>query len=138
MKLTIKHLAPYLPYGLKGIASFLEDTLFTVDGIVKERIKGFSINVNKVPIGCMFYEFKPILRPLSDLTIEWVQKNIDVDLEAILINCEPENNHLSIEVTDKVLGVSAFSYEEYVLLLKNHFDVFGLIDAGLAIDINTI
>lgn len=83
-------------------------------------------------------DIKPILRPLSSITIDWFHNNIDKDIESFLINCEPEHDHLSIEVVDKVLGTSAFSYDEYRLLFRDHFDIHGLINKGLAIDINTL
>lgn len=138
MELTIEHLSPYLPYelrlwhkGYKG-KNILECDVPT--GIYERPMS--SVSMLSVLKEDSF--LKPILRPISDLNLEWFQNSIDGDLENYLINCEPENKHLSIEVCDKVLGWSALSYEEYALLFRSHFDVFGLIENGLAIDINTL
>lgn len=83
-------------------------------------------------------DFKLLLRPLSSIDLKWFQDNIDPDLEDFRINCEPENNHFSVEVCEKVLGWSAISYEEYQLFLKNHVDIFGLIESGHAIELKEV
>ena len=64
---------------------------------------------------------KPILRPLSDLTEEYSNA------------CNYSHKDFKWEIINKNISVLVWDS-----LLKNHFDVFGLIDAGLAIDINTI
>jgi hypothetical protein len=68
MELTIKELAPYLPYGLQGFASFYEGNIFIVELIGRGWVKGYTKYGNEVPIGCLINDFKPLLRPLSDLT----------------------------------------------------------------------
>ena len=80
---------------------------------------------------------KPILRPLSDLT-----KEIEVDGEkfvpAIELNWSNITTDIlskSINLTNKFNNLFAFDYKK---LLEWHFDVFGLIEKGLAIDINTL
>ena len=131
--LTLEHLSPYLPYGMK-VVSKINNYSYTLLGACKEEILiqddlngWYATNI-----------FKPILRPLSDLTVEFFKENIDDAIVDFLINCEPEHNHFSVEVCDKVIGWTAISYEEYQLFFKNHFDVFGLTEKGLAIDINSI
>ena len=121
-RLTIKELAPYLPYDLKGVDYFqghrlLRDiTLHNVMAIVDGDTK-----------------LKPLLRPLSSINLKWFQDNIDEALEDFRINYEPENNHFSVEVCDKILGWSALSLEEYQLFYRDHIDIHGLIDRGLAL-----
>jgi hypothetical protein len=142
MKLELKHLAAYLPYGLKfdgkrnGWVSF--------DGNIKtlcpEDLNG------------RWEIIKPILRPLSDLT-----KEIEVNGEKFVpnyilnnsfrnyskdlmpykytgynleLNIETENYSQTIDLFDGFLIVQK--------LLEWHFDIYGLIDAGLSIDINTL
>jgi len=125
MKLEIKHLAPYLPYELNGVGEFLKDTILIVEGIKRNRIIGFTKDGNNVPIGCMLNEFIPILRPMGDIKyyLDFLKKyyvNFS-DTEGLLVKrrneCYTRINELD------------FFY-------KNHFDVFGLIEKGLALDIN--
>ena len=59
-------------------------------------------------------QWKPILRPLSDLDL-------------------PEDNEFN---TPENLQGCTFGY--VTGLISEHYDVFGLIEKGLAIDINTI
>lgn len=89
---------------------------------------------------------KPILRPLSDLT-----KRIEIgdgkgftpfDLDEII---KDNSRLLAGTIDDKLLGVQNGKYHPKHLpyhihekMLAMHFDVFGLIDKGLAIDINTL
>ena len=132
MKLELKHLAAYLPYGLTGLS--IEENL----GI--EIIKGFS-TYGKYNITSLITDvddiditlFKPILRPLSDL-----KKEIEVNSEKFVPNLKMQ-----------WMFCSDFNYNQYILngnlefrkmqdLLEWHFDIYGLIDAGLAIDINTL
>ncbi|MCL7987674.1 hypothetical protein M8998_06965 [Sphingobacterium sp. lm-10] len=136
-KLTLEHLAPYLPYGLKVKAVLGIRKLKRLE-IGTDHFFGITYFQDSKKITLPHIKCKPILRPLSDLTIDWFKENIDQDLEGFRINCEPDKNHFSVEVCDKVIGWTAISYEEYRLFFKDNIDVFGLIDAGLAIDINTL
>ena len=65
-QLEIKHLAGYLPYGLKGYSLDYEiDSIIEMEGLYNfEDI--YNSKVGDIPISC----YKPILRPLSDLTKE--------------------------------------------------------------------
>ena len=63
-KIEIKHLAPYLPYGLKVHHSTLGP--HEISGY-RTTQHGISILANDTHIG-FIEELKPILRPLSDLT----------------------------------------------------------------------
>jgi len=162
MKLTIEHLAPYLPYGLKVIVEYYG--IETMIGLNKGCI------ITDVD-DCDFIGIKPILRNLSDLT-----KKIEVNGEKFV----PINHLLDIHskcnwsASDYLVisngvgewwtsikgGYSIFGYNEkngfyqvtqngvfnivknqiklYQKLFSWHFDVFNLIENGLAIDINTI
>jgi hypothetical protein len=127
MKLELKHITHYLPYGLNGVADFLPDTIFIVDGILLQReiIKGFIKEGNNVPMGCSFKEFKPILRPLSDYE---KFEQIVAEMTCYEMGMIDENaNHSKM-----------ISYLTVELMFKYHIDVFNLIPQGLAIDINTL
>ena len=149
-RLTIKELAPYLPHGLNfksGNETWLLTSLRTLDKYPiwaetrwnkKENKYKPEINNRGLCIGYGFKlkDIKPLLRPLSSIDLKWFQDNIDEALEDFRINCEPENNHFSVEVCEKVLGWSALSLEEYQLFYRDHVDIHGLIDRNLALPID--
>ena len=81
-------------------------------------------------------DFKPILRPLSDLTQNELIQELGTTighLDWITI----ERDHW-IRFYSHEYWLNDIPYVMYKYLIKNHFDVFGLIKKGLAIDINTI
>ena len=168
-KPTIKELAPYLPYGLKikGIKPVATYDLMTLCDK-----KGLSnITIDTIIDTPNFY--KPILRPLSDLT-----KEIEVNGERfvpmeILVKIEDLFFKEIVEIKSNKAGnifwadyytedddkkrfcycINSFQighlepnkhsfiragYELYEKLFEWQFDVFGLIEKGLAIDINTL
>lgn len=121
MKLELKYIAPYLPYGL-GL--YYNDTKKVYPLVVHNSTcsmqGGFNINeVINEPL------LKPILRPMSDLNIKSLP-NIP----------EPKNMSPAVIFNDRTIEMCY--WQEYEFLFKHHFDVFGLIEEGLAIDINTI
>lgn len=126
MKLEIKHLAPYLPYGLKmnyGIHCPVLCGLNNTDSIWLKYIDGYT---REQHIG----DYKPILRPLSDLT-----KPITHDGETFVPKLWLYHNYIGEQMG---LNPATWSYRVIQKLIEWHFDVFGLIDAGLAININTL
>ena len=131
MKLELKHLAPYLPYNLQISTDDVgENWVETVIGLNHEAIE--------TSVGNYWdYTVKPIFRPLSDFTKEIEHKGekfIPID----------NLNFKSTEDSFKILPeynqwlYRFIKYADVQLLLEWHFDVYGLIDAGLAIDINTL
>tara|TARA_R110000822_G_scaffold41225_1_gene111947 strand:+ start:117 stop:521 length:405 start_codon:yes stop_codon:yes gene_type:complete len=133
MKLELKHLAPYLPYGLKNQRAFHKPKV--IDGIVGNKVY-FGDTV------LFINQIEPILRPLSDLT-----KEIEVDGYKFIpyeddylsdVMCSYESLELLCEYNGNISNDSTIPYTIMSLLFQWHFDVFGLIDAGLAIDINTL
>tara|TARA_R110000782_G_scaffold70402_2_gene141445 strand:+ start:497 stop:859 length:363 start_codon:yes stop_codon:yes gene_type:complete len=120
MKLERKHLASYFPYELS-----YQDS----KGNVK-IMKSLDLVINMVDFGHgdakEFKEIKPILRPLSDLTNEF-KDDFRFTERAIAIHKYGLNN-----------WVGGLRFDIVEFLFKNHYDVFGLIEKGLAIDKNTI
>lgn len=120
--MKLENLAPYLPYRLKSY------TLY--DGNVLVR----DITVNNV---MAFVDgdinSRPILRPLSDLT-----KEIEHNGEKF-VPVENLNPSLrSLKGFETLIKNQIIMYEDAIKLFKWHFDVFGLIEKGEAIDINTL
>ena len=135
MKLELKHIAPYLPYGLKCLNDNLPDTNITIDELIgiSNHIVWSGIFSKKhgsthVPI-C---GIKPILRPLSDLT-----KEIEENGEKFVP--QKKLSHLDLEWLIKSDNlIMKTNYEDVLLLLEWHFDIYNLIPNNLAIDINTL
>lgn len=136
--LELKHLAPYLPYGLN--CKFNNSEIKELIGI--RNYVGWSgvfrekYGENNIPL----ISIKPILRQLSDLTkeiehngekfvpIEWIEERyFTLDLHK---QCE--------SIIDDERWINQCDYMLINHLFEWHFDVFGLIERGIAIDINTI
>jgi hypothetical protein len=133
MKLELKHLAAYLPYDLKIKTTFGWDTMQTLND--------YCVNIDFEDVH--YYDslettdFKPILLPLSDLT-----KEIDVNGEKFVPIEEYKGRYLGDRLDECInASPSDLKYAQFHVieqLLEWHFDIYGLIDAGLAIDINTL
>jgi len=127
-KLELKHLAPYLPYGLKGMSKnetvFLLSTYQNMGCFIENRTIDTFLNDG----------YKPILRPLSDLTKE-IKHNGEKFVPYIKANWSKRECDMYI-LGQKNINQAPYWFTEK--LLEWHFDIFGLIEAGLAIDINTL
>lgn len=127
-KLTLEHLAGYLPYGLKIRTSY--DDFKTINNsktMVAQDLGRLIKNINN-------FKFKPILRPLSDLTEN--EMNVLSNLHSDRGKKVEKLSDLTFyygNVTDLEEIKNVFNY-----LYKKHFDIHGLIDKNLAIDINTL
>lgn len=162
MKLELKHIQPYLPYKIKvqydGILNgkeisdykkkwrqehdddfFLSDNGYNepkeIVGLKIGYIKqvGYYKNWTKYMIGVknnglqVHYgtdRFKMILKPMSDLTKEELTKY-------------GFTNHIDYLTHEKQDPMKA-PYEMTEYLFKNHYDVFGLIEKCLAINIKKL
>ena len=153
-KLELKHLAPYLPYGLK--IKLHNGNITTFQSI---SVSGFTNGISWMK------ECKPILRPLSDLTkeIEYNgerfipmgklhykycltpsgKRTTKAKYEYVVDNnfiatYYGGGNYGNYGIKVYTLNYQLNSYRVMNWLFKWHFDVFGLIDKGLAIDINNL
>ena len=115
MKLELKHLAPYLPHGLWCEVNYIEG----------KEVKPFEIRWVTKDFN-IYSDIKPILRPLSDLTNEFKY------------DFRFTERTITIHKHGLDYWVKGLRFDIVEFLLKNHFDVFGLIEQGLAIDINTL
>lgn len=149
MKLTIKHIASYLPYGLtcQLMGRVKEETEYN-DNPEPEIFKIDGANVGYVDVwSCktmtdewIYEEVFPILRNLSDLT-----KEIEVNGERFvpfdrLYEMTDYTEFLSEIEGDKYEMNSPlrWPYELVEILFEWKFDIYGLIENKLAIDINTL
>lgn len=156
MKLELKHLSPYLPYALPMMKGLHIGYLQCVKQPTENSLRNyFEFMVTSSGYWENSIEdtnpYKPILRPLSDLT-----KDIEVNSEKIKVHELLEIDSCSIEFIN--FENNSFFHNQPVIrtsdcefvyaidvynniiqeLFKYHFDVFGLINKGLAIDINTL
>jgi hypothetical protein len=172
MKLELKHLAPYLPYGLnfyyfdeereRSYHNSTIDWMEPAQGSIGEVTIGHEDGSEDMQLG----DLKPILRPLSDLTKE-IEHNGERFVPIIELN---RMRGVTVEPSDykelfddreaygckwgftysfyfdkqtmsfydnQVAGVSP-QWDMFQKLIEWHFDVFNLIDQGLAVDINTL
>lgn len=139
-KLKLEHLTPYLPYKIKyqkeNIKSYLDyHTMAYIDlsGILRDE-----------------YNERVILRPLSDLTRDFTLNGIKFNFakDYLQVSAEEEEQfdiYGTIpdywEVTIEQLKNGGYKHLEYWIvdkLFALHFDVFKLIDKGLAISYNDI
>lgn len=157
-QIELNHIAPYLPYGLKykgyyGGVSTMRDIKHIRD--YNEETDEYTPNIQ---VDGYTIEFiKPLLRPLSDL-----YKDIDGEVGIVEIFRMFGIYHENIRVTNCGLkyndgaewllfdwSYSAQSFidsdggiylnmESITYLFQHHYDVFLLIDKGLAIDLNSI
>lgn len=134
MKLKIEHLTPYLPYKLKYIDK--DSGEITI-------MRTISAEINLIDLGWgnahELEEFKPILRPLSDLTKE-IEHNGErfVPLYYLAGKYGDNIGEWVYLFKRNVQDLDDAPYKAFQKLLSWHFDVFGLIAVGLAIDINTL
>lgn len=127
-KLELKHLAPYLPYGLKILYNHNKVNTFVE---VLNNENWLYIDDKK---DIYYTDFKPIFRPLSDLFNGHYEYILDEFSEVSL-------ESFKIAFLSKLKPLNTFDKINYTIVIKlfeNHFDVFGLIEKGLAIDINKL
>lgn len=141
-KLTIKELAGYLPYGLKAFC-------VRTNEVRDVTLLHFTYDLKTVGLNHLLYEglivepHKPILRPLSDLTKEIthngetfvpMQKLKDENVS----NIEFSLNQLWLDqiTSAKISILQCWMLQN--ILFEWHFDVHGLIEKGLAINMNEL
>lgn len=152
-KLEIKHLAPYLPYGLV----FLRDEHNWKNGDYTETWRQESLlgcNTLRDWVNGSYYENPmPILRPLTDLTNEIddngekfvpIVELFNTGMRVIKVYDErkhycvaygEDNNPVVFKVSKEILSEPYYHVQK---LFEWKFDVFNLTEKGLAVDINTL
>jgi len=145
MKLELKHLSPYLPYGLKI-------RVIAIYGKINKPKKAEVTNELTVGnlwsfIGNSSFGHKkctPILKPLRDIRNDNSKEMLEfeyVDTDGYF-NCYLKDRLITTHDFFKLDGTyyktTQMPYDFIEYLVSQHYDVFGLIPLGLAIDINTI
>lgn len=149
MKLTIENLAPYLPYGLLCYTEGNSDEngkpiISVITGLSHDYV---IIDGEHEEEYVLYEDVKPLMRRNS-------RKNFVINVNGFEINVTDEmtkifgRNDLSVDMdldiyiecdgsSGKYISMHDF-YDAYSKLFEYRFDVFGLIEKNLAIDINTI
>jgi hypothetical protein len=139
MELEVKHLAPYLPYGLK--LQYVEREKVISTGIMQSISQNNSeTHPTRVSINYQGEEhiwmYKPLLKPLSQFEYDHI---IQVKEYLGLGQwCDHYDQYFDAwfddaESVQKL--VLQCPYEIMQFFLECHFDVFGLIDAGHATEL---
>ena len=125
-KLELKHLAPYLPYKLRiyRINKY-------IGGSNDQQTLSCAWLEDVLSNDSIHFDAKPVLKPMSDLSIDHYNMIYDSETDYTSI-C----SWLELDVESRLM--SKFSLEFWNGLYRHHFDVFGLIEKGLAVDIHTI
>jgi len=148
MKLELKHLAPYLPYGLIFHHEIIQKNLTMIGCEFTHELR------IRLTDGLYAYDvckLKPILRPLLELETNMEDGHEYIELlNAMYGDSVTDFNFIGnrlVEHTSKDKGIT-FDRIEYTnrtmpyyimeFLFQYHFDIFELIPQGLAVDINTL
>lgn len=141
-KLELWQLAKYLPYKVK---------IQCTDGV--QVLNSIDCGITYVNFGWgnakLLDEIKPILKPLSELNVAKMDGFTFMDALREVSSCFRFDYMEDMDGT-KWIGFSPNFDDDggdmtmqdlsiaYEWLYENHYDVYGLIEKGLAIDINTL
>lgn len=131
-QLTIENLAPYLPYGLKIYNNTFGIMKMACWGNFSPIESGKQIHIQGVLSG----SGKPLLRPLSDLTKE-IEHNGEKFVPLYYNAFKHSYQHL-IDFQNNFAHYKSVKYGILQRLFEWHFDVFSLIDKGLALNLNDL
>ena len=123
MELKIEHIAPYLPYSLKYTVQIKD---LHPEAPFEER----ELTLWSDGIELCLKHGKPLLRPLSDLNKE----------EHCVFEDPTYNQDIGILMSSNATKIDIDQTQWVVIkqLLSWHFDIFGLIEKGLALDKNKL
>lgn len=144
MKLQLKHLAPYLPYGLKLAKS--DNKPFNIE--VMTGLNSGVVMINHDTLGWNdFEDIKPILRNLSDLTKEIYHNGKTFKPSFILTKVFKVADEYLIQLAFLSISNNKKELNDFIAFCPNiilqylhewHFDTEGLIEEELAVDLNTL
>ena len=127
MKLELKHLSGYLPY---NTVVFINDC--RVDKVKPIHNLHINSGIGGISHVLTSKRYQLVLRTLSEI-------NIDTILIKHYFNKEKAGIHKELELIKKgYYNPLQCSHNICNILMSEHFDIYGLIEAGLAIDINDI
>lgn len=129
MKLELKEVKNYLDCNVKIARLDSNGNYKRIDGLLTTKSIGDVLRYNNL---------KLVLRPLSDLTKEKQIAEYYCSFYDHLERINPSTHETKNCALMLDGSIEMQYYNDYQFLFEWHFDVFGLIEKGLAIDINTI
>ena len=159
-QLTLEHLAPYLPYGLR-IYNIMDKSIveMTVESEIYKYERKTELNgIASIMVVLNSNTLKPILRSLSDLTKEELRmiishifrdtKMIRPKMESVkcdngfisFYDLDTSHTYVAVKPGKDNLPVMNMSnsFDDYSIFFKLHVDMMGLLDDGIAININDL
>jgi len=133
MELKLEHLAIAMVNNM--LLQYFDDErelLHNDCKIVELREEEMTIANSEYQYDVKFYDVNIIARPLSDLT-----KEIEVNGEKFVPQDKLPHLDLKWLINSDNLILKT-NYEDVLKLLSWHFDIYNLIENGLAIDVNTL
>jgi hypothetical protein len=144
-----------------------ELTLTDIAGYLPHKLQLFFSHYGEIETaniwnlqGAILTNFKPVLRPMSDLYVEITDKDYNngnpfVPLVELAKARHPNFDHYNFYATEQLVFCSIdsdfdnytecydyygdrLSFAEFDLLHRLHFDYRGLIDAGLAVSVHDL
>jgi len=129
MKLKTTHIAPYAPYALKGYffdkIEIVSEIDFEYDTVTSQHERSIRVE-----------DFRPILRPLSDLTKEIEHEGMRFIPWSFI--CYNTQQFYLTYFRNQTYDILSSPYNDIQKLCEWHFDVYNLIPQGLAVDINKV
>lgn len=136
MKLELKHIAPYLPYGLNFQCLDVESGEWEIVGLSKIDLVNETLEIGNIDVDISEMKdsnIKLILRPLSEFSKEKTGREV-MDI----LNCEIDAVWELWQFSDGTKKLEQLSVKTYNVMCENCVDFNNLIPNGLAIDINTL
>lgn len=138
MKLELKYLAPYLPYGLQ---MKVNDGFGELIGINKNFLDITDPESVDSGMYVSYADCKPLLRPYEDVIkpIKIGNMTITPALDMWNIDAKEQDNWLTFGKVPEYWRLALrqkptdLDYHDVRILFEYHFDVFGLLVNGLAI-----
>lgn len=119
-QITFEELTPFLPYGLEMLNTKSGRIIHIIG--MQESVSCIRLFTSEAEYQADIWPLKPILKSLSDISEELFEE-IGFANEEDFQECVKNGDIL---------------HNNWIKLVKQHFDVFGWIERGLAIDINTL
>lgn len=145
-ELELKYLTPYLPYRLQVVEVYKDKVIsdeFTIDCVNFDgpNIFGSDAPLDSFELGRSFCleQIKPILRPLSSMTIEEIEElNSLIDDSVRVVVSSGNWVYIEGSSSDPWDSKPTLSLDDINKIneyfFSKHLDVFILIDKGLAIE----
>ena len=129
MKLEIRHLTSYLPYGL-NIKDVKHGSVFEALHFITTPNQDFSLFKGNFDQLIKDKYLKPILFPLSSLTKEITINGKTFVPKKLILDSAKFHSEVPICVIDN--DYRLWNVFEYEILLSLKFDIYNLIEKGLA------